>query len=144
MTPRRNSTRVLAVLALAPALSLASCGSIDGVQLEGKIFDVLGVSGSGQRSEPKLADRAPLVVPPNTTKLPEPGSGKTSSEDIAALNDPELKKVAAAKDRERLHLAYCSGDIQWKDSAYDPGKTGANRSPYGPCPSLLSVDKLSK
>jgi hypothetical protein len=144
MMPRLIRTRVLTVLALAPALGLASCGGIDGVQFEGKIFDVLGVSGSEQRREPKLADRAPLVVPPNTTKLPEPGSGKTSSDDLAALNDPELKKQAAAKDRERLHLAYCRGEIQWKDAAFNPDKTGANRSPYGPCPSLFSVDKITK
>jgi len=149
MPYRRNPTRALAVLAVASALALASCGGIDGVQLEGKVFDMLGVSGSAldaRKSEPKLADRAPLVVPPNTTKLPEPGSGKTTSEDIAALKDPEeLKKVSAA-ERERLHLAYCRGDSQWKDKAYDPGKTGASRSPYGPCPGLFSgaVDKVTK
>jgi hypothetical protein len=117
------------------------------VQLEGKLFDMMGISGSaleGRRSEPKLADRAPLVVPPNTTKLPEPGSGKTASEDIAALKDPEQRKQTAAAERERLHLAYCRGEIQWKDRALDPGYAGANRSPYGPCPGLFSADKLVK
>jgi hypothetical protein len=57
---------------------------------------------------------------------------------LASLADPEAKKAAAAKERERLHLAYCRGEMQWKDKVYKPGDTGgANRSPYGPCPSLV-------
>ena len=52
---------------------------------------------------------------------------------MAALNDPELRKQAAAKERQRLHLAYCSGEIQWKDKAFKPDQVGANRSPYGTC-----------
>ena len=51
--------------------------------------------------------------------------------DVAALNDPELRKQAAAKERQRLHLAYCRGEIQWKDKAFKPQDVGANRSPYG-------------
>jgi hypothetical protein len=57
---------------------------------------------------------------------------------VAALNDSELRKQAAAKERERLHLAYCRGEIQWKEKALDNNYTGANRSPYGPCPGLFS------
>ncbi len=87
------------------------------------MFDWMGVSASSQDTrtrEPKMADRAPLVVPPSVTRLPEPGSGKATSEDVAALNDPELRKQAAAKERERLHLAYCRGEMQWKEKALDP------------------------
>lgn len=136
MLLRRNSTMFAAVAALV-ALGLSGCS--DGVALEGKLFDWMGVSASAldQKSrDPKMADRAPLVVPPSVTRLPEPGSGKTDDTSVAALNDPELKKKAAAQERERLHLAYCRGEIQWKDRAFDPSKT--NRSPYGPCPGLFS------
>jgi len=135
---RRNLT-LLSVVAVLSALSLGACS--DGVQLEGKLFDWMGVSSSsleGSRRDPKMADRAPLVVPPSVTRLPEPGSGKLTDSDLAALHDPELKKQAAAKERERLHLAYCGGEMQWKEKALDPNKTGANRSPYGPCPGLFS------
>ena len=69
-----------------------------------------------------MADRAPLVVPPSVTRLPDPGSGRTSDEQVAALNDPELRKQAAAKERERLHQAYCRGEIQWKDKALQPAE----------------------
>ena len=140
LTLHPNRT-VLAYAAFGVAvLALAGC---DSLALEGKVFDWIGISGSAldeNRRDPKMAERAPLVVPPSVTRLPEPGSGKTGGDDIAALNDPELKKQAAAKERERLHLAYCRGDAQWKEKAYNPNTTKPNRSPYGPCPSVFDVD----
>jgi hypothetical protein len=117
---------------------LSGCG--DGLQLEGKIFDWMGVSSAAldqKTRDPKMADRAPLVVPPRLSRLPEPGSGKTSNEELAALADPEQRKADAAKERERLHLAYCRGEKQWREKALDPEYSG-NRSPYGPCPGLLT------
>jgi hypothetical protein len=136
-----------AAVGVALTLMLSACA--DTIQLEGKVFDWMGISSSAldaKNREPKMADRAPLVVPPNVTRLPEPGSGKTPDTDLAALKDPELKKQAAARERERLHLAYCRGEIQWKERALDPDKAGASRSPYGPCPGLFSgmTDNLTK
>ncbi len=144
--PRRNLTAIAAV-AVTSALLLGAC--VDGLQLEGKVFDWMGISSSAldtKNRDPKMTARAPLVVPPNVDRLPEPGSGKSGDTDLAALNDPEKKKQAAAKERERLHLAYCRGEIQWKERALDPDKGGANRSPYGPCPGLFSgmTDNLTK
>jgi len=146
MVLRRSVLMAAAAAALA-AVGLSACS--EGVALEGKLFDWMGVSSSAldeKRRDPKMADRAPLVVPPNVTRLPEPGSGQTPDAEVAALNDPELKKQAAARERERLHLAYCRGEIQWKEKALDPNQTGANRSPYGPCPGLFSgtFDGLTK
>src|SRR5262245_28535509 len=146
MVLRRSVLMAAAAAALA-AVGLSACS--EGVALEGKLFDWMGVSSSAldeKRRDPKMADRAPLVVPPNVTRLPEPGSGQTPDAEVAALNDPELKKQAAARERERLHLAYCRGEIQWKEKALDPNQTGANRSPYGPCPGLFSgsLDGLTK
>ncbi len=135
-----RSPVLIAAAAVTILLALSGCAG-EGVDLNGKIFDMLGVSGAakeGRTREPKMADRAPLVVPPSVTRLPEPGSGRASSEDVAALNDPELRKQAAAQERERLHLAYCRGERTWKDKAYSPEKTQANVSPYGPCPVLMS------
>jgi hypothetical protein len=124
------------VAAISALLTLTACDSIN---LEGKVFDWMGVSGSSldaKTADPKMEDRAPLVVPPKLTRLPEPGSGKSSDPDLAALNDPEEKKKLSAKERERLHLAYCRGEVQWKEKALDPNYTG-NRSPFGPCPGLF-------
>jgi hypothetical protein len=143
---RRSQT---ALAAGAIALSMLLLSACDSVNLEGKIFDWMGVSGSAldeKRRDPKMAERAPLVVPPSVTRLPEPGSGKTDSDEVASLNDPELRKQTAAKERERLHLAYCRGEIQWKEQAFDPNNPKARRSPYGPCPGLFSgsLDGLTK
>jgi hypothetical protein len=143
MLPLHPNRTVLAVAAFAISALLALSGC-DSVALEGKAFDWLGISGSAldeKRSDPKMVDRAPLVVPPSVARLPAPGSGKTDNEQVAALKDPELTKKAAAKERERLHLAYCRGEIQWKEKALDPdyGGGGAYRSPYGPCPSLFDL-----
>jgi hypothetical protein len=124
--------------ALAATLFVSGCS--DGIEVNGKIFDLLGVSSSAMekaKQEPQVAARTPLVLPPNSNRLPEPGSGQDGSASLASLADPEAKKAAAAKERERLHLAYCRGEMQWKDRVYKPGDTQANRSPYGPCPSLV-------
>lgn len=143
----RLSLTACAAAAVTLALTLSAC--IDGLQLEGKVFDWMGVSGSAldaNKRDPKMADRAPLVVPPNVSRLPEPGSGKASDTDLTALKDPEQNKLAAAKERERLHLAYCRGEMQWKEKALNPNDAGANRSPYGPCPGLFTgmTEKLTK
>jgi hypothetical protein len=121
---------------LASTLALSGCA--DGIDLNGKIFDVMGISKSAQdakRTEPKLADRAPLVMPPNSQRLPEPGSGVEPT-NIAFPDDPEQRKNREAKERERLHLAYCRGEIQWKERALNKD-SGAPVSPYGPCPTLF-------
>jgi hypothetical protein len=132
-------TQSAVVAAVCLPLLLAGCGGIDGVELNGKIFDALGISAASQtKAEPQMAERAPLVVPPSVTRLPEPGSGQEAQE-LAALRDPEQQKEAAAKERQRLHEAYCRGDVQWKDKAYKPDAAGAPRSPYGPCGVLGSI-----
>ena len=130
--------RWLAGSALASTVLLAGCA--DGLEFNGKMFDWMGVSPAAQearRFEPKLAERAPLVLPPNTSRLPEPGSeAAPAPAQVAWPDDPEQRKVRDAKERERLHLAYCRGDVQWKERVLtkDPN---APRSPFGPCSSLL-------
>ena len=123
---------------VASGLALGGCSNIDGVELNGKLFDMMGISSASETRtrDPKMADRPPLVVPPSVTRLPEPGSGKATSDDVAGLNDPELRKQAAAKERERFHLAYCRGELQWREKALDPN--AVNKSPYGPCPSIIN------
>ena len=142
----RYRTAFATCVLVLSALTLSGC---DSIALEGKVFDWMGISPSAldqKTRDPKMAERAPLVVPPSVTRLPEPGSGKTASPDLAALKDPEIKKAESAKERERLHLAYCRGEIQWKERALDADKGGANRSPYGPCPGLFSggLNSLTK
>lgn len=138
---------VAAALALFATLPLAGCA--DGLALNGAVFDWMGISDSAlskKRSEPKLAERAPLVLPPDANRLPEPGSEAVAEQgNLAWPTDPEQRKVAQAKERERLHLAYCRGEIGWEKKALEgPNGTTVNKSPYGPCPSLGSMIKINQ
>lgn len=113
-------------------------GCADGIELNGRVFDWMGVSPAAQEArkrEPALADRAPLVMPPDSKRLPEPGS-ETGPANTVWPDDPEQRKVRQAAERERLHLAYCRGDQNWKERAFSKD-AAAPRSPYGPCPSIL-------
>jgi hypothetical protein len=132
----------LFVGAIGTAAAMLLGGCADGVELNGKVFDFLGVSPAAleaSRREPKLAERAPLVMPPDANRLPDPASAQVAPTDQANWpTDPEQRKLAAAQERERLHLAYCRGDIQWKDRALkSKDGSGTNLSPYGPCPSIF-------
>ena len=128
----------LAGSALAATLLVSGCA--DGIEMNGKVFDWMGISPAAQearRFEPKLADRAPLVLPPNANRLPEPGSEAAPAPvAVAWPDDPEQRRIREAKEREQLHLAYCRGEVQWKERALNKD-TSAPRSPYGPCPSLI-------
>ena len=126
----------LAILLIgASAALVAGCGN-DGIELNGKLFDVLGVSDAAQKSskrEPKLTERTGLVVPPDVNRLPEPGSG--GAPDVATeVRDPERVKAANAVERARQHKLYCSGELNWKErvASRDAGAS-ASKSPYGPC-----------
>jgi hypothetical protein len=140
MSLRHRLCQISTAAVVVSGLALSGCAGYDGVELNGKLFDMMGVSTSSQdnrQRDPKMADRPPLVVPPSVTRLPEPGSGKAISTDVAALNDPELRKAIESKDRERLHLAYCRGELQWREKALDPNTSA--KSPYGPCPNLVNT-----
>jgi hypothetical protein len=133
-----RGTRWLACAASAASLLCSGCA--DGLDLNGKVFDFMGISAAAvaaRRDEPKLAERAPLVLPPDSQRLPEPGSGQQPQTAMAWPDDEEQRKAQEAKERERQHLAYCRGDIQWKDRALNPEDVNTPRSPYGPCPSMI-------
>lgn len=130
MITRRATTglasRLAAVAATLACLGLAGCGT-DGVELNGKLFDAMGVSSSAQaakREEPRMPTRSGLVVPPSTTaSLPVPGSGAATAAAAAPAEswptDPEVvhAKVAAAEAAE-LEV-YCNTGIKKGGSAED-------------------------
>ena len=127
-------------LVTASCLMLSGCGGFDGVELNGKVFDAMGISTASlqnSKKEPRLAERAPLVLPPNAQRLPEPGSDAKDAPDAASqLNDPERKRIAALQERDRLHRQYCTGELTWKERAVGKPGFGAGdalKSPYGAC-----------
>lgn len=106
---------------LAATLALGGCG---GVEFQGKIFDYVGLSGDRKEADQRLAERPPLLLPPDTKALPQPGSGvavATAREDWP--QNPELaqKQVQKAKENEKAK----------EEAANDP------INPYAGKPTLL-------
>jgi hypothetical protein len=83
-------------------LALGGCG---GVEFQGKIFDAVGLSGTGgPEPDVRMAERPPLLLPPDTKALPPPGSGvaaATAREDWP--QNPEVTRQAIAKaEKDKL------------------------------------------
>jgi hypothetical protein len=107
--------------ALASALALGGCG---GVEFQGKVFDYMGLSGDHQQADVHMAERPPLLLPPNPKALPPPGSGVAVSTARADWpNNPEkvTKEIASAKKADEAKRA----------AADDP------TNPYAGRPTLL-------
>ena len=112
----------LRLLALSGAtLALAGCG---GIEFEGKLFDYAGLSGYGQKQDPRMTERAPLIIPPNTNRLPPPGSPAIARADWPLDSDVARKQSVAAKEAEE----------QQREAKNDP------TNPYAGKPTLL--DKM--
>lgn len=135
----RSSLRlkgIAAAVLLAATAGLSACGGFDGVELQGGVFDALGVTGSGQK---KLADvqvepRPGLVLPPAVDKLPPPDTGGVATGALQAGEawpvDPEDRRQANRTELERRHKAYCERELQNQRMR---GESGVVMGPMGNC-----------
>ncbi len=78
---------LLAAPLLAATLVLGGCG---GVQFEGKVFEAVGLGEKPKQQEKKVADRAPLILPPKR-ELPAPGPGQSVASPESWPNDPDAE-----------------------------------------------------
>jgi hypothetical protein len=108
------------VVALVSAVALGGCG---GVEFQGKLFDYAGLSNNGPQEDVKMAERAPLVVPPDRRALPVPGQGNlaTARTDWPTDTDREQRRIAAEKEEQ----------ARKQEAAADP------TNPYAGKPTLL-------
>lgn len=143
MSIGRLSVRATLVMAtIAAASSLGGCSGGDGVELNGRIFDAMGISTSAlgaNRSEPQLAPRAPLVMPPTTARLPDPNAVPAPPEVAADQSwpaDKDQQRVASAVDKKRQQDDYCRKG-NWRERALD-NDTGGMQGPQGACGSIFS------
>ncbi len=122
---------IVAVLGLLP-VTLAGCAQ-DGIEFQGKIFEAVGLAGNGdQRRDVRTEARAPLVLPPDTTKLPEPGSAPGPVvADQQWPKDRDAMKQADSEAMKRQQEKYCR-DGNWRERAMD-NSTEAGNGPLGPC-----------
>lgn len=132
----------MAVTATAAVL-LGGCAD-SGVEVNSRLLDSIGLSTaalSAKQTEPKLAPRAPLVIPPSTQRLPEPGSAPPPSPgEVAGAawpKDKDHERVASARDKERQQAEYCR-DGNWQERAID-NDFGGMQGPQGTCGTIFSV-----
>lgn len=123
----------------ALTLVLAGCGGIDGVQLNGKVFDAMGLNGSSTPdADPKMAVRQPLTLPPNDA-LPPPGSGKAEQPTLADIQDPDKKKVVDQDALEKQQAEYCQKNYTEPMQRGDSSAESAS-GPLGSChPSIFTA-----
>lgn len=95
--------RLAIVPALAAAMILSGCGS--GVELEGPGFEALGLTGKKQ-VEKKVPDRAPLLIPPDRTRLPEPAPQVATARPENWPTDPDSVRKAEASEAEKKQREY--------------------------------------
>jgi hypothetical protein len=131
MSPK---TRLLRAIAVAIGLALAGCSS-DDIQFNGGIFDAVGLSDATKvkAKEPKLAERAPLVVPPTLGQLPQPGSQAPDEPQVADIKDPDVAKVASKEEMERRQAEYCKVNYEQALARGDEATALNAVGPLGPC-----------
>ncbi len=135
---RRLRVGLAAVISGAALLG----GCADGVEINSPLLDSVGLSTAAlsKKEEPKLQPRAPLVMPPSTERLPEPGQAAPTA--VAAANpawpkDKDQERAAAAGQKKTQQAQYCR-DGNWKERAMDSGY-GHTVGPGGVCGSIFSV-----
>jgi hypothetical protein len=143
----RQSVGLRAVrFAVVPVLALLG-GCADEIQLQGKIFDVVGLGANAQKSgDPKMAERAPLVLPPNNDRIPEPGTpAEAAATDVATLDDPDKKAVTSKAELEKQQAAYCKVHYEEARARGDDNADLAE-GPLGPCRAsvLSAIEKWNK
>jgi hypothetical protein len=74
------------------------------VSLEGPGFEALGITGSKNKGDKKVPDRAPLLIPPNRARLPAPQQYIASAPPQNWPNDPgdvQRAEASAAAKKQR-------------------------------------------
>lgn len=134
MIRKFSATRsMIYALAGASTLALGGCGGFDGVALNGKVFDAMGLNSTSSSGDPKMAQRTGLVVPPNTGALPEPGSRPdVEAADVAALQDPDKKASTSKAELQRQQAEYCKVNYEMAKARGDDNADLAT-GPLGPC-----------
>ncbi len=140
----RISRRIRVSLATVISGAALLGGCADGVEVNSPLLDAVGLSTAAlsKKEEPKLAPRAPLVMPPSTQRLPQPGEASTPAKPVASADpawpkDPDQNRVTAAAQKKAAHDEYCR-DGNWKERSKD-NDFGGRSGPQGACGSIFGV-----
>jgi hypothetical protein len=133
MPPRSRPARsFLSLLSACVALAAAGCSAGD-VELNGGVFDAVGIGSNSVKktSDPKLAERAPLVVPPALDRLPAPGSEPAPPAEIAGIKDPDAAKAKSREELEKQQAEFCAKN--YDDARMRGEEADMVAGPLGPC-----------
>jgi hypothetical protein len=145
MSFRTSTKKIAAALACVSAAALAGCGlGVDDVQLNGKLFDAVGLNNKAEKTEPKLKERSAIVMPPNVAALPEPGVNPDrdiATGSIAEVRDHDETRQITKADLERQQAEYCKKNYE-DAKAHGDNNADLAEGPLGPCRgSVLSAIK---
>ncbi len=136
-----SAVYLAAVVVFAGAL--AGC-SMDDVELNGGVFDALGINNKTKAPEPKMANRTGLIVPPNLERLPPPGAqpgSQFATASVDALDDPDKKYELSQAELQKQQAEYCEKHYNPNLEHVD-GAASLVEGPLGPCrKSLLNAFK---
>jgi hypothetical protein len=137
MSLKIYAKNVALAAAIVAGTALSGCG-IDDVQLNGKLFDAMGVNDtSSVKKEATVRERSPLVVPPGLDKLPEPGSQEAAQANgIAEIKDYDATRQNSKADLERQQAAYCKVHYE-QARAMGDNEANSAAGPLGPCRSSI-------
>jgi len=130
----RRGTSVMRSAVLACALAFGGCAA-DEIELNGKIFDAIGLNQKTSRADPKMVARTPLVMPPDPRRVPEPGAPAeqtAANTDVAALQDPDKVAKTSRAELERQQAEYCKVNYEMP-KAYGDDSADSATGPLGPC-----------
>ena len=129
---------LLPSLLLCAAVVLSGCAAGD-VEVNGALFDYLGLGKAGPAKASQAADRQGLVLPPSLDRLPEPGSGaaNASATQVALPVNPETKAIVNVAEQKRKQDAFCDKAML---TAKLNREIGPVPGPFGLCnPSALQA-----
>lgn len=137
-----SAAKILGVAVLL--MAFGGC-SADDVELNGGVFDAIGIGTNSKvkSKEPMMAARSPIVLPPNLDRLPQPGEQQGAvAADVAAIDDPDKKIEVDRVALERQQAAYCKVNYEQAIAHGDRTTAELANGPLGPCRGsvLSSVD----
>jgi hypothetical protein len=134
----RLRTGALSGLLACLAVGLSGCAAGD-VEMNGALFDYLGMGKAGPAKASQAADRQGLVLPPSLDRLPEPGSGAANAvaTQVAMPVNPESKALVNVAEQKKQQTAFCDKAMM---NAKLNKEIGPVQGPFGLCnPSALQA-----
>jgi hypothetical protein len=123
---------------LGASLVLSGCAAGD-VEMNGAIFDYIGLGKAAPEKASQAPERQGLVLPPSLDRLPPPGSGaaNAATTQVALPVNPEARVNAAAGQQAAEQEKYCEKALARAKLTRD---LTIVQGPYGSCtPSALTA-----